>query len=138
MSSTEITVAIAIFSAVANLLMLAIGGTWKLSRVETSIKDEIHNQRSELDNDIEDVRRYAGEAVAALRQKVTEVEFYVRDNYVKKESFNEATARLATELRSFGDKLEERLNHFGTKLDNLKERSDRRDARELASAQIDH
>jgi len=75
-------------------LVLNLAGTlavvsWKMSRVEPTmklaLKEALDETTKEIDERIDRHVRYFGEGVAAVRQKINDVELYCRDNFVKKD-----------------------------------------------------
>jgi hypothetical protein len=118
---------------VIQIIVLAAGGAWKLSRVEKSLLEAFGSalkaHRDEVDAETDQLRRELGETITALRAKITEIELYCRDTFVRRESFYEVTKGLADALRTLGDKLEARMDRFDSKLDRISERSERRDDR---------
>jgi hypothetical protein len=113
---------------VVQIIVLAAGGAWKLSRVEKSLLEAFGSalkvHRDEVDAETDRLRRDFAETVTALRQKITEIELYARDTFVRRESFYEVTKGLADALRTLGDKLEARMDRFDSKLDRITERRD--------------
>lgn len=58
-------------------------GVGKVTRsIEKSMETRFEIHRVETDKKFDTIQNRMGEMGAALRQKVTEVEFYVRDHYV--------------------------------------------------------
>ena len=141
MTPAEIMAATAVVVGAINFIVLVIGGTWKASRIEISLRESfttaLGTHRREIDDEIDRGRREFGETASALRQKIidvgdriTQVEFYLRDNFVRKESFDQTTRGLAESLRAFRDELKTHIEKLDGKLDRIAERNDRRDARE--------
>ena len=91
---TQIVIGLGVLGFVVNTLVLAITGVNKLTQTETSIRSAITSQRENIDDEFLQVRREWGETVSAIRQKVTDVELYVRDNYVRKDVFDSAMTNL--------------------------------------------
>lgn len=105
-------------------------GTWWVSRLIAAIREEIASERKEVDSAIADVEnemrdriaaaiRMAGESVAALREHVHSIEKFMRDTYVRRDSFYTTTNEVKASLKEFGDRLENRLSRMETKVDKL-------------------
>jgi len=121
---------------------------WKLSDIRDTIKDttdakikasnedrdrKIHELRRDLtiklteinvdlDKQVDDVRKAAGEIGEALRSKITQLEFYVRDEFklhVLKEDFRDDFRTITTIIDTLGSRIEKRLESFEEKLDAL-------------------
>ncbi len=99
--------------AVAGFLLqfFAIIGTgiWKLSQVESRLREAIDASGREIDERIDAQARQFGETALALRQKITDVELYVRDNYVRRESFYSNIQELAKRIETRIDRLETKI-----------------------------
>lgn len=114
---------------VLNLILIAVGGTWKLSRVEASINKTIFDHRREIDERIvelmqeferrivENERRY-GETVAALRTKIHDVETWARDEFVRKGSFSLVAAEIKISVGDLGKEIKTRLERMEGKIDD--------------------
>lgn len=113
---------------VLNIVVLSIGGTWKLSRVEASIRQSVSDHRKEIDTEIMGVRkdfsddltvmrREFGETGAAIRAKINEVELFMRDEFVRKRSFEAVLNEVRGDIKGMGDKLEARLLRMEGKID---------------------
>jgi len=114
---TQIVIGLGVLGFVVNTLVLAITGVNKLTQTETSIRSAITSQRENIDDEFLQVRREWGETVSAIRQKVTDVELYVRDNYVRKDVFDSAMTNLGKHVEQVGDRIEARLLRIETKMD---------------------
>ena len=104
------SIVIGIGSFVLNLIVLAVGGTRWIERIKA-------DARKELDEEMARTRRETGEGLAAMRQKVVEVELWGRDNFVRKESFNMVVAQLQTGLRDLGNKFDVGMSRLADKID---------------------
>lgn len=94
---------VALAGLLVNLLVTVIGGVWKLSRLELSLRSAINESSKEIDERIERQGRYFGETVTAVRQKITDVEIFARDTFIRK------------------DELKDQLQALNKKLDELKQ-----------------
>lgn len=108
---SDLTVSIA--SLIVSTIAIIIAGVWKLGSVRDELKDVINANRQELekklDEETDTVRHEFGETISALREKLTQVELYIRDNYVSKNSFNTVLERILAELKSVSDRFENRF-----------------------------
>lgn len=115
--------ALVIIAFVVNLVVLAVTGTWKLSTAKLDILEGIAEQlgtyKRAIDDNLERTRRETGEGLIALRQKINEVELFNRDNFVRKETFNELLRALSSDVRGVRDTVESRLMRMEMKIDNL-------------------
>jgi hypothetical protein len=93
-------------------------GIWKFAQVKTDLLAAIAASGKEIDERIDQQSRQFGETAAALRTKISEVEIYIRDHYVKKETFGPLMAEIKTDIKSFGEKIEGRLERMEGKIDN--------------------
>jgi hypothetical protein len=77
--------------------------------------------------------RAFGETVTAIRQKIadvdgglgkriTEIELYVRDTFLQKDSFRAVIAEIMNDMKSLGDRIETRLLRMEDKLDRAHDR----------------
>lgn len=88
---------------------LIIAGVWKIS----GVRDEL---RKEASDDMSVLTKQVTETLTAMREKITQVEFYMRDNYVSKDTFNAVTERILAELRSASDKFDNRCTSLENKI----------------------
>lgn len=101
---------VAVCGLLLNLLVTVIGGVWKLSRMEIALRDAIDRSNKEIDERIERQVRYFGEVVAAVRQKIADVELYARDTFVRKDE-------IKSDLKQLGESIDARLTRIEDKLD---------------------
>lgn len=112
--------AVAIAALVLQGVAIIIAGVWKLGSVRDELKDVINAHRLEvekkIDNETDQVRREVGETISALKEKVTQIELYVRDTYVSKNSFNTVLERILSELKNVSEKFENRCMKLETEI----------------------
>ncbi len=82
-------VVVALLGLAINLVVTIVGGIWKLSRLELGLRSAINEASDKTDEKIERQARYFGETVAAVRQKITDVEIFSRDTFVRKDELSE-------------------------------------------------
>lgn len=106
------------------LFVIASGGAtviWKLASNKAEIIDRINNSKSsiykEVDKlaadwkrELEVVAREAAEPIFAIREKVGQVELYIRDTYITKREYEKDHAQLLIVLRDMQEALEKRLD----------------------------
>jgi hypothetical protein len=115
MSVAEVT---AIAALALNIVVAIVGVTWGLAKIRETIRTEIEEHRIAFDADIDGLRREFGETAQAIRQKVSDVELWGRDNYVKKDSFGVVTDRISKEVKDFADRIDKRLERMESKIDH--------------------
>lgn len=101
---------VAIATLILSTIVILVTGTWRLGIVRDELKDAINANRIELEKKINEetdtIRKEFGETVSALKEKLTQVELYIRDNYVTKNSFNTVLERILAEIRTLSEKLD--------------------------------
>jgi hypothetical protein len=75
-------------------------------------KNENDNLREALNDLVERRSREHGDGLSAIRQHVTDLAFFVRDNFVKKEDFTAAM----NELKASQARVEGKIDALGTRL----------------------
>ncbi len=109
---------------VLNVLVIGVGGVWKLSRVETAIREDISKQQQYTDAEFGKVRREFGETVAAIRQKLHEIELWSRDHFVLRPAFDAALGQVASAIHTMDEKIEARLMRMESKIERTVQRED--------------
>ena len=133
-------------------IMITGGGIiWKLSEVKASIMEEIVKHRDELDAEVSMVRlaayeeyktlrreanevsaqtyREFGESVAAVREKLNQVEIWVRDQFslhLLKADYERGQDQILDALKRLGEGMDRRFSKIEEKFDSREK--DRRDA----------
>lgn len=117
MSTTKWLASAALF---LNFVAAVVGLTWGVGRVKDQVKDHL---KDDIDNLIAAIaeaelkmERRAGEMGSALREKITQVEFFVRDNYVREKDFDMVIQTMNTRF----DRLQDVLDRMNEKLDNMR------------------
>lgn len=111
------TVVIATVNGAATILYLSIWGTWKIAGVQAGIMAAIANHKKEVADSIEVHQRIMGETIAAVRQKINEVELWGRDHFVRSDEFTHALADINQTMTRMDDSLGARLIRMETKID---------------------
>lgn len=107
----DVAVEIAAAAFVLQVILAIAGGMWALARLDRSIRDALAQHREEIDQKIAEMERRNilaqaatertfGEVASAIRQKITEVELYGRDTYLRRDSFYTAIKELSEQLRT--------------------------------------
>lgn len=123
--------------AMAFLFFTIAGGggavVWRLTRVETSIREKISSETESLNarlsaierdqlEEIGVVRHETGEGLAAVRTKIHEIETWSRDQFVRKDSFELVVGRLEKGIDALGDKIERHLDKMTERIEKLSSR----------------
>lgn len=122
MDSPLIPVVIAVLTIVINIVYFSIWGTWKIAGVKEEIVSVIFNHKKEVAEAIDLNERALGETIQAMRQKLSDVELYVRDHFVRNEEFTRAIERFETNSETASKSLEARLLRMEGKLDTAAKR----------------
>ena len=116
-------------SLVFVLVFNAGAGIWKLSRVEIALRQAIQESRNETDDRIERQGREFGEtARAALEhirkveadglEKVREVELFIRDTFMRRDSFYQVQTSMEASMKALWDAIDKRLERMEAKIDS--------------------
>ena len=116
MDATAVMIAVAAF--VLNLLVIAVGGTWRLSRMEVSLGEAIAKSRAEIEERQDRISRECGESLSAIREKVREVELFCRDTFMRRDSFYEANKKNNDDLKELRGEIVGRLERMEKKIDD--------------------
>lgn len=109
---------IALSAFVLNAIGATIGLTWGVGRIRDKVRDELRDDIEELKTIIAEaelkMERRAGETGHALREKITQVEFYVRDEYVRNREFDIVVKTIENRF----DRLQDGIERLSIKIDN--------------------
>jgi hypothetical protein len=121
MDTAAIAAIIAALALVMNLVAHFLSGGWKLGQrlqeMEAGLRKAISEAKLEIELRQDDLRREVGETVAAVRQKIHEVELYSSHNYIRRESFNQVKAELSAEIKEVKAELSSEIKGVSDKLD---------------------
>lgn len=109
---------VAITGLLLNILIAVVGVTWGISRIRDAVRGEIDAHRDRFNVDIDDLRKAFGETGAALRQKISEVELYAANQYVRREGFYEVQKQLAGDIKAMSEQIAARLERMELKIDS--------------------
>ena len=91
MDNATVAVIIAAIALLLNLVQRIFGGGWNLSKnlnaVEIRLQAAIEASKKEIEEQQHVASREFGETVSALKEHVRQVEFHLRDNYIRKDDF---------------------------------------------------
>jgi hypothetical protein len=128
------TISIGVCTLVVQTVAVIVGGIWALSKTEAAIRQQIYDHKLENEERVNNTSRQVGDTVAAIRQKIvevdtsltrkiSEVELYVRDTFLQKESFRAVISEIMNDMKNLGDRIENRLLRMETKLDRAHDRN---------------
>lgn len=107
--------------AAAAILVAGVGGLLKLGNI--AIKKQIDALRLELTQinhvEIDDAVNQFGETVSAVRQKITEMELWNRDNFVNVRTFDSIVTDMRDAWRRLEDKIDRRFDMVDRKLSKM-------------------
>ncbi len=113
---------------VITLITGIILGTRAISNMESSmnerlrdftegLSDKIIAAQKEADSKIDRQYREFGEGLMAIRHKITEVELFARDHFVRSDNFSIIQQRMTEDVRLIGEKIDKRLDNLEKKID---------------------
>jgi hypothetical protein len=114
---------VAIAGLTLNVMVAIVGITWGIAKIRDTVRSEIDNHRDRFNADVDDLRKNFGETAAALRQKISEVELYAANQYVRREGFYEVQRQLAGDIKAMGEQIAARLERMELKIDSKPSRS---------------
>lgn len=86
--------------------------------------DEIDEHRDQTEQKIDTLRLNAGEMGTAIRTKISEVELFCRDTFMRRDSFYKTIELLSADLKVQFSKMDTRLDRMENKLDAAKHKLD--------------
>ena len=108
-------------SAGAAILVAGAGALFKLLSI--AVRKRIDEAKIELNQhiDAEDDRvvNQFGETVSAIRQKMTDMELWNRDNFVSQRAFDSIVTDIRDAWKRFEDKIDRRFDTLDRKLSKL-------------------
>lgn len=108
---------VAVAAFILNFIATIVIGTWKLGQVQLALSDKISISRDEIEQRQDTNTRQIGETIAAMRQKLSDVELYGANNYIRREGFYKVQEQLTNDIKQLGEKLEARLLRMESKID---------------------
>ena len=116
-----------------NILVVAVGGIWALGRNNDKIIEKLntrvekrydafanslHQLETRLEAAVDSTEHNVGEGMTAIRQKMTDMELWNRDNFVSRGTFNMVVTQIRESWLRFEDKLDKRLDRIDAKLED--------------------
>lgn len=124
-----LTIVLGIIGFLINIVVLAVGFTWKITRVEGSMRQDMAAFRDELKSEIARESRLIGEAMQGLRQKVNDVELEAAQTFVRRDSWHQAMNNLQAQMQAQDKADDERALRMETKIDRIADAAAQRDER---------
>lgn len=123
MESAGIALIIAGSSLFLTLILQVWGGSWKLSGKLSDMEAGLRKAIGEAKQEIEDRQdRHVhdfGETVSAIREKVREVELFVRDKYIEKDDF-------IVQMQRHNELIQMNFTNITARLDRMEKKLDQR------------
>lgn len=88
-----------------------------ISQKQVALDESLAELNRKMDDQIERIERDLGETVGAMREKVVQVELFMRDNFVRKDTFGPVLSELKMSLQSVGASIENRILRLEGRLD---------------------
>ena len=108
---------------IVTALVTAATGAWKARGIQASldkrIDDEVANLRSETLQRQDEGMRQIGEGLSALRQKATDMELWNRDNFVRRNEFQNAVDGFTRSIDSLRADIKGEYARLNDKLDRV-------------------
>jgi hypothetical protein len=89
---------------------------WALDRL---LRERVNEAKVEMRQHIDNEVRNFGETGAALRQALTEAQFWNRDNFVRKDEFRMAVDQINQNVKTIDSKIDQLRDSVDEKLDRL-------------------
>lgn len=123
MDNATIAVIIAAAALLFNLFRGTFGGGWNLSKsliaVEHRLTAAIDSSKKEVEEQQRTASHNFGETVAALKEHVRQVEFHLRDNYIRKDDF-------IVHMKSHDDLLRLNFANIASRLERIEAQLDKK------------
>ncbi len=121
MDNSTIAVVLAAAALLLNLVQRLFGGGYNLSKslaaMELRLKADIKASEKEIEHRQDSAAHDFGETVAALKEHVRQVEFHLRDNYIRKDDF-------IVHMKSHDDLLRLNFANITSRLERIEKRLD--------------
>lgn len=121
MDTSTVAVLVAGAALALNVVRELFGGGWNLSSrlaaMETKLTREIKSSKDEVERRQDSQTRDFGETIAALKQHIVQIELYVRDTYVRRDSFLDVNRQTQETIRGAVEDLKSRLDRMEKKID---------------------
>lgn len=118
---------VAIAGFVLQFIVILAACIWKIAQLKTDLLAAIAITGKEIDERIDRQKRDFGESVAAIRQKVHDVETWARDTFVRHDSFYKLTDEIRADIRAVGGDIKQMGTDIQTRIDRMDGGKDRSD-----------
>ncbi len=88
-----------------------------MTRVETALREAINSSKTEVEEKQDRSTHDFGETVAAIRQKLHDVELWASNTFMRRDSFYKVQEEIKLDMTKLGDRIDARLLRIETKLD---------------------
>ena len=88
-----------------------------LEQRQTVLEENFKALDRKIDDEVDTNRREHGDALTAILQKLNDDALFVRDTFVRKETFAPVMLRIENDVKSVGDRIETRLLRMEAKID---------------------
>lgn len=116
-----LTEMMALLSLGLQVLVAIVTVLWTVSKVARGLRQEAETRHQtyvkKIDEEIESLHKSIGEVGASIRRKITDVEFYVRDNYVTNEMIKNIFTMFSDNMKLQFDVVKESLAAIRDRLD---------------------
>lgn len=110
-------IVLTVITVIINILVLTIGGTWKIAEVKSALVDVISEAKDIVDQKQREHEAAVDQRLAALLDDLRRVELYCRDTFLRRDSFQEVNRANSESMRIMGDKIDARFDRIETKID---------------------
>lgn len=110
---------VAIAGFVLQFIVILAACIWKIAQLKTDVLAAIAVTGKEIDERIDRQKREFGENVAAIRQKVHDVETWARDTFVRHDNFNKLTDEIRADIRSVGGDIKQMGADIQSRIDRM-------------------
>lgn len=115
-----------IWIALGGLFLHAVAltgtGIWQLSKVKTDLLAALTEHRLDVHRIVDEDRKDIQDSLAALQQRISEVETESLKTFVRRDSFHQIMERVSAENNAFKAMIEARFDRQDAKMDRLIER----------------
>lgn len=124
-----VQVGIQLFTFLFTVVAGAMAGTRALNTLEVNIRNRVDDLANELRKQVAEIDREAreeieaqsrrfGETAHAIREDVNQLKLYVRDTYVRRDSFMKVQEQIAAETQAHGKRMEECFERIERKIES--------------------
>jgi hypothetical protein len=103
-----------------NIVVAIVGCTWGIGKIRDTVRAEIETHREKFAGQIDALEMRYGDSIAALRQKVADVELWAANNYVRRDGFYKVQEQLSQEFRNMRESMEGRFQRIEEQISHLR------------------